>query len=267
MSCERIREQIPEILAGRLDSAARERVIAHVETCSACRAEVADLGAVWRGLESMQMPEPDPAMKARFMEVLEAYQLGLCSATPPKSRWAWWPAHPVWQTALAAMLLLAGLIGGRLLMRPRAEADPQMAQLQNQVEGLRQMVTLSLLQQQSPSARLRGVNYSYQIAQPDSDVEQALLRAVTHDSNVNVRLAAIDALAKYAASPQVRRALRDAVPIQDSPMVQVALIDLLVQVKDSDAVPALQKLAADAQSDEMLRQRAADAVKKLEAPK
>jgi anti-sigma factor RsiW len=46
MPCDRIREQIPEVLAGRLDPAARERLIDHKETCSACRSEVADLGVV-----------------------------------------------------------------------------------------------------------------------------------------------------------------------------------------------------------------------------
>ena len=76
MICDRIREQIPECLAGRLDSAAREKVIDHLETCSACRAEVAELGVVWRGLEAMQEPEPSQAMRARFLETLHAYQEG-----------------------------------------------------------------------------------------------------------------------------------------------------------------------------------------------
>ena len=71
-----------------------------------------------------------------------------------------------------------------------------MAQLRGQVENLRQMVALSMLQQQSPSARMRGVTYSEKIAQPDPQVLDALLQAVNHDSNVNVRLSAVDALAE-----------------------------------------------------------------------
>ena len=45
-----------------------------------------------------------------------------------------------------------------------------------------------MMQDQSPSARMRGVTYSEQMAQPDPQVQQALLHAVNHDSNVNVRL-------------------------------------------------------------------------------
>src|SRR5437870_10618467 len=134
-------------------------------------------------------------------------------------------------------------MAGRYLTggRTPARGNPELAQLEKQVENLRQLVTLSLLQEQSPSARLRGVTYSYQVTQPDPQVEQELLHTVNHDSNVNVRLSAVDAIAKFAKSPEVRRALVDSIPVQDSPLVQGALIDLLVQLNDKDAVPALRK--------------------------
>ena len=71
MICDRIREQIPECLAGRLDAAAREKVIDHVDGCSKCRAEMAELGVVWRGFESMSEPEPSPEVRVRFLETLQ----------------------------------------------------------------------------------------------------------------------------------------------------------------------------------------------------
>lgn len=272
MICDRIREQIPECLAGKLDAAARGRVIDHLETCSGCRAEMAELGIVWRGLESMQDPEPSAAMRTRFLETLHAYEEGFQEAQrrqvyvePRKSFWAgWWPAHPAWQSAFSVLLLLAGALGGHYALQPRHTTEnSEMSQLKGQVENLRQLVALSLLQEQSASARLRGVTYSYQMAQPDRQVEQALLHAVNHDSNVNVRLSAVEALAKFAANPDVRRALADSLSVQDSPLVQVALLDLIVQLKDKDALPAIQKLAKDSTADEDVRQRAAATLEKL----
>jgi hypothetical protein len=272
MICDRIKEQIPECLAGRLDPAAREKVIDHLDTCSACRGDLAELGVVWRGLETMQELEPSQAMRARFLETLSAYQEGFLEAqrravytAPAKSFWAGLlPVSPVWQAAFSAMLLIAGILGGRYMLSPRTpEANPEMAQLKTQVESLRQLVALSLLNETSPSARLRGVTYSNQIAQPDRQVEQALLHAVNHDSNVNVRLSAVDALAKFTANPEVRRAIADSLPVQDSPLVQVALMDLLVQIRDRDAAPALRKIAADPGADETVRQRAAANLQKL----
>lgn len=274
MSCERFREQIPECLAGRLESAARERLIAHLEVCSACRADVAEMGAVWRGLESLPAVEPDPAMRSRFLEVLEAYRAGMeqaqgRAAVSGKPAWwmaGWWPARAVWQTALALALLLAGGFGGHYLARPRSTA-PEIAQLQGQVENLRQMVALTMLQDRSPSSRIRGVTYGSLVSPPDRQIDQALLYAVNHDANVNVRLSAVDALEKLAGNPEIQRALVDALPMQDSPLVEIALIDVLVEANDKAAVDALRRLAEDAQADESVRQRAAAGAKRLEVSK
>ncbi|HEY1342217.1 MAG TPA: HEAT repeat domain-containing protein [Bryobacteraceae bacterium] len=279
MICDRIREQIPDCLAGRLDEAAREKVIEHLELCSACRAEMADLGVVWRGLGTLPTLEPDSGVRERFLEMLEAYQAGLDAAReravaqPKRTFWTagWWPSRAAWQAAMSCLLVAAGVVVGRYLTGPRtaapgATSNPEIAQLQGQVENLRQLVALSMLQEQSPTARLRGVTYSVQMAKPDRQVEQALLYTVNHDANVNVRLSAVDALERFArGNPAVEQALVDAIPVQDSPLVQVALIELLVQLNDRDAAPELRKLSKNSEVDESVRQRAEWAIAKLEA--
>jgi len=110
---------------------------------------------------------------------------------------------------------------------------------------MRQLVALSLMQQQSASERLRGVTWAYRAEPSDREVLGALVTAVNHDTNVNVRLAAVDALRRFAASPETRRAVIEALPSQTTPLVQVALIDLLVDFKDRDAATELRKLAAE----------------------
>ena len=104
---------------------------------------------------------------------------------------------------------------------------------------MRQLVALSLMQQQSASERLRGVSWAYQAEPSDREVLGALVTAVNHDTNVNVRLAAVDALRRFAASPETRRAVVEALPSQTTPLVQVALIDLLVDFKERNAAGVL----------------------------
>jgi hypothetical protein len=286
MTCDWVREHIPECLAGTLDKTARAVILEHVETCSGCRAELGELGVVWRGLEAQKLPEPDPAMRARFQAMLQvyqdAYQAGRQAAAQapavPASgaRHAWWPANPVWRLAGAFALLVAGVVCGRVLDRryfdtSRSDSarngNQELTLLRGQVEDLRQLVALSLLNEPSPSSRLRGVTYSEQIAQPDSQMVEALLRTLNHDPNVNVRLRVVDALEKYSADPEVRRALVDAIAVQDTQLVQIALIDLLGQIHDRDATAVLRKLAAGAETDETVRQRAAIALEKIDSPK
>jgi hypothetical protein len=270
MNCERIREQIPEALAGRLEKATREALVEHLESCAACRTEVAELNAVWRGLETLKAgtdAAPDPGAKLRFQEMLAAYQAGMAAVQPAtrKARVSWFPEQPVWRFAMAAGLLLVGILGGRYLPQAGGSSNPEMAQLRGQVENLHQMVALSMLQQQSPSARMRGVTYSEKIAQPDPQVLDALLQAVNHDSNVNVRLSAVDALQKFATDPEVARAMVNSIPGQDSPLVQIALVDMLVQLNARGVAPDLARISQDMLMDEMVRQRAAWALHKMEA--
>jgi hypothetical protein len=267
MNCEKVREQIPELLAGRLDPAARESVVEHLESCAACRTEVAELNAVWRGMENLNDPAegiPDDDAKTRFLEVLRAYEAGLATAhTAPKARVIAFPNHPVWRAAIAAGLVAIGLLGGHFL-QSRPQESGEISQLKGQIEGLRQMVALSMLQQQSPSARMRGVTYSEQISQPDREVVDALLFTVRNDSNENVRQSAVDALQKFAADPRVIPSLVEAIPGQQSAFVQISIIDLLVQLRASSTAGDLARLAKDTHLDETVRQRAELAVQQLE---
>jgi len=74
----------------------------------------------------------------------------------------------------------------------------------------------------------------------------------------------VDALRRFAASPETRRAVVDALPTQTTPLVQVALIDLLVDFKDRNAADALTKLAANRDVNDGVRQQARWALEKLQ---
>jgi len=73
---------------------------------------------------------------------------------------------------------------------------------------------------------------------------------------VNVRLAAVDALGRLSGNAGVRQSMVSALTTQDSPMVQVALIDYLVDARDREAVPAIQQFSGRTDLDSFLRQRA-----------
>ncbi len=249
MTCEQVKEQIAEYLAGSLSGPAAEELDEHFAKCAACKQEADALADTWKtlGLLGLEQVQPSQALRSQFYQSLEAYRQGAASVppTPTKRRLFDWGGHwwtsPVFQLAWSAALLIVGVgMGHWLTQRDRAEAD--VARLQDEVQNMRQMVTLSLLQQQSASERLRGVDYAYRVEQSDTQVLTALLHAVNHDPNVNVRLAAVDALRKFAGSPAVRNTLGQSLAKQDSPLVQIALIDLIVEMRDKNSAQSLQAL-------------------------
>jgi hypothetical protein len=122
---------------------------------------------------------------------------------------------------------------------------------------MREMVAMSLLQQDSAIERLRGVSWSHQLDRPSDQVLTTLLDTLRHDPNVNVRLASIDALRVFAAVDSVRTGLVDALGSrQPSPLVQIALIDAMVDIRERRSVDALRTLADDEKQNEAVRQRA-----------
>jgi hypothetical protein len=224
---------------------------------------MARLSELWRSLDLIPVEEPSGALRDRFYEMLGAYRQGLASNqtyAPGRAR-GWWRS-PGWQAAAAVLLVGIGMGIGYGLQGDKSR--PELVQLREEVTNMRQMVALSLLQQQSASERLRGVGWAYQAEPSDREVLGALVTAVNHDTNVNVRLAAVDALRRFAASPETRRAVVDALPAQSTPLVQVALIDLLVDFKERSAAGVLKTLAANQDANDGVREQARWALEKLQ---
>jgi HEAT repeat protein len=199
-------------------------------------------------------------MRARFDAALEAHQ-------HRSTRRRLWPNSMSGyglQFAAAAALLILGIALGRQLA-PAPTVDPQIAGMREELRDMRQIVTLSLLQQQSASERLRGVSYTSQIDQPGTEVTSALLDALMHDPNDNVRLSAVDALKRFADHDMVRRGAVEALSRQTSPLLQMALIELVLEVGGSDAAGALRQMSRDTMVDAAVRARAAQGLAQLGA--
>lgn len=269
MKCEDYRAQLPEYWEGALEEEDKADLEMHLAACANCRGEAESLGRIWHGLARIPVAQPSRDLRRRFYERLDAYQQGLAESppgaaptTPAERLRAWFSLRPAFQMAFSAALLAVGFFVGYGV--DRKKDDAQVAQLREEIGSMRQLVTLSLLQQQNASERLKGVNFAYRMEQSDTEVLSALLYTVNHDSNVNVRLAAVDALLTFSDSPVARKGLVQAIGKQDSPMVQVSLIDAAAQLRDRQALGALKALAEDANANADVRRRAEWAMGRLQ---
>ncbi len=232
----------------------------HMTGCPACRNEASRISALWQSLGLFPLEEPSGQVRERFYEMLGAYQQGQASVGPRKT-YGWW------QIAAAAALLTVGL-GIGYIVHGNGQPPGDISQLREEVANMKQLVALSLMQQQSAGDRLRGVSWSYQVEPSDTEVLNALVTAVNHDPNVNVRLAAVDALRPFTGSPSThvtaRNAVVQALPKQTAPIVQVALIDFLAELKERNAAPELRRLVSDPDIDSGVRKRAEWALERMQ---
>ena len=261
MECKDVQTHLADHLAGALPASTADEVAAHLETCEACRAEFEAVEDTWHRLRAIPAaPANSAAMRARFDQALDAYELGVDQTAARGHRWS----HYGLQFAAAAAVLIIGVFIGRATTSKPA-ADPEIASLREELHDMREMVTLSLLQQQSASERLKGVSWTNDIERPGAEVAAALLDALMHDPNDNVRLRTVDALKRFADRDSVRRGAAEALSRQPSPLVQIALIEFVVQANDREAAPALRQLAGDSMVDAAVRMRAAEGLARLGA--
>jgi hypothetical protein len=264
MNCGKIEEKFADYLVGDLDERSLAEVQAHIAACPACRQELENLSAIWTKLGVLAQEKPGPDLRQRFYAMLEAYKEGAepkhdrVSLRQVFSRWLehLMPTRPVYQLALLVIFLAVGLGAGYFLKRGPVEIADEVISLRQEVRDMRQMVALSLLKQSSPSDRLLGVSWSSRLEQPDDSTLQALLEALNHDRNVNVRLAAVDALYLFYDHPQVKDGLVDSLTRQTAPLVQLALIDLLVEIRERRAAEAMRLLIQDEKIHPEVKKRA-----------
>jgi len=265
-NCQQIKAQFPDYLTGDLGAGARESLKNHVVVCDSCRRELEELTGTWTQLGILPEEQPGPNLRKNFYTMLESYQEG--KASEPLTRFFRFlrPGF-AFQFALALFFLVIGIGIGNFFhgnfFQASAQKGREIVSLRQENQEVRQQLAISLLNQSSSSQRLKGLTFSSRLENPDNEILQTLLNTLNTDPNVNVRLSAVDALYLFSDHPLVREGLIQSLQKQTSPMVQLALIDLMVQIREKQAVRSLKQLLQDKNLNPEVQRRARLSLKQL----
>jgi hypothetical protein len=266
MRCEDIKKSFPDYLVGDLDQSSTAHIKNHIADCPACRQELEDMSALWTKLGVLPEEHPTNGLRERFYTMLEEVKAEVDRERPLHHLkqffntlfYRFRSGRPAYQFALGFVPLFIGLTLGYILF-----SGNRTTELRREVQEMRQMLAVSLLEQRSPTERLRGVNLSYGLENPDGRTIEALLDTLNNDPSINVRLAAVDALYLFYDSPSVREGIIRSLTQQNSPFLQVALIDLLVSVRERQALESFKVLIDANQLDPKVRQKLEKGIKEL----
>ena len=110
--------------------------------------------------------------------------------------------------------------------------------------------------------RSRAVNLAAELPNADEQVINALIMTLNNDENLNVRLASLESLIRYADLPGVRGALIDALKDQESPIMQVAIADALVAIQEKSSIETMKSLKENVE-DELVRSKLEENIQTL----
>ena len=167
--------------------------------------------------------------------------------------------------AASVALLIIGFAGGWFYTQNRLVSTEAAQSSSDAVSAsaMKNVLTFEHLPKTSASERIQAINQSYELAQADQAITQLLINTLNFDPNVNVRLAACQALTRFENEPDVREALIQSLKIQTDPNIQISLIDALVAIKEKRAVDEMQRLVQNQDVLDAVRQKAEEGINRL----
>jgi len=108
-------------------------------------------------------------------------------------------------------------------------------------------------QKASASEQIKLISQVSQRSNTNEKVLQALIYTLNNDDNVNVRMAAAEALFHFKKEQPAREALIQALKRETDPNMQITLIDMLVKMREKKAVNVMQVLLMKNHLDKIVR--------------
>lgn len=245
MKEDKMKALIMDYLEGNLSPDQIKLVADQIAHNAKWNMEYEQLVKLHKAIDSSFEFQPDPSLRTGFEDMLQAevarmddpalsHKIGNVISLNSTKLW--------FGIAAGLTLLLIGTILGTLLNQD-GNAD-ELLGLRAEIEATSKLL-LTSLNNESASSRIKAVNYSSQVSSFDSEIIEALEETMNNDKNANVRLAALQALAQFSNEPVVREILIASLSVQDQPVVQIALINLLVRIKESQAIEPLKEIIHD----------------------
>lgn len=246
-----------EFLARLAHGEPAERLIEELAAGEAARATaLRGLADTWERLAELEAGDPPDTARAGVERITEAFEDGFRQGLAEAAHRRRNALSGALRFGVTAAALAVGFFLGNAGDAERTP-DPQIDALRADVDGLRQVLALTLLDEPSASQRIQGVSWGARVVSPDTVLIGALFRTLDGDGNINVRLAAAEALGGYADRESVRRGLIGALAHETEPLVQIQLIELLVGVRAPEAGSLFKKLADDEHLGDQVRRHAA----------
>lgn len=189
----------------------------------------------WERLGQMAMAQPGPALRHRVLNDLRAR---------PADAGSWWRRFLPAQSAQWAGVAAATLVGvaiGAAVNRGDHRLDQRMAQLEAQLGDVNRQLLVSRLTATAPGERLAAALKAASLGQRDPAVAAALLQRAAIDTVPSVRSAAIGALGSEINEARTAGQLMSVLAASDSPIVQMAIVDLILRHGDPSLLMRLRE--------------------------
>lgn len=228
---------------GKISSEEEKQLESFIENGAIQLEELNEIQLLDQQLQTYFDRQVSTNLRKQFDQFLE-----LEKAKQPSTPWGqlifrkWMDMSPSLQLSLSVILFVFGLSLGRNIQTPVPKEPQAIEDINTQINDIQKMLMLALLEKESSMDRLQLVNETKGLIEVDEQVTDALLYTLNYDESTNVRLAALESLYQYAKNSKVREGLVRSIVNQESPMVQLALAEIMVALKEKRAIESFETL-------------------------
>jgi hypothetical protein len=267
MSKNKIEEVVLEYLSGNFDDKRKKELEEILIENGYTIDEVVELAKIYNQLDDISIPEPGSSMSENFYSMLkeqkdkilkrDSWAENLLDKFKDLTRQKY-----VVRVAYSLLLLFIGWSAGFWGSKDSVYEN-QLNYMNAEIHEMKNMITYSMLNQPSATDRMKLINSINQDNKTDEKIISALLNTLNHDENVNVRVVTVEALARLGENSRVREGLIHSLALQESPLIQMAIIDLLVALNEKNAVGHLKSLLEKKDLNDTVRGRVEKSLKIL----
>lgn len=261
MNCKDIETLLVDYLDNKLNETQKQQVENHLNNCDACKAEFEATKALMNVFASQPQVEPSSQLRGNFFEMLEEEKQLQQPKIVQLSTKKEFPWKTAFQIAASFLLLFTGYFFGNV--QSKNQSNKEIAALQEETVTLRENMMLAMIENKSASKRIQAVSYTENFAKPDDKILKALVERLQYDGNINVRLAAAEALSEFPESTLVKEAFIEALTTQKDPSLQIAIIQFLVKIQEKRAIAPMQQLLEQSETLDFVKEQVNEGIQQI----
>jgi hypothetical protein len=262
MDCKNIEYHIVDYLDGQLSEGESQTITNHMASCDNCKAIYDETKALFLAFENVKEETPSDNLRTGFYKLLEEEKQLLDTGVVQLPQYN--KEFP-WKHAFQVAASIVFMFGGYFLGSHNSKqiANQEISALQKETVELREDMMLAMIENQSPSKRIQAVNFTESFVKPDTKILEALIGRMQYDGNMNVRLAAAEALSEFPKSTIVKEAFIEALTTQKDPSLQIALILFLVKIQAKRAIAPMQHLLKESDTPDFVKDQVSDGISQI----
>ncbi len=243
MRCNSVKNQLIDFVEGNLTKEEAFKIQSHINSCTDCKKEIDQMQLLFGIIAKDSQEIPSKNIQQKFAVFLEKEQQQKVVQLQPTNNW-----KTFFRVAASILIVITAFVIGKYQSNPNRVtlAEKQQLKKENRV--------LTLLKNQSASKRIKAIDLSQGFNTTDHKIIDALIAKLFNDENINVRLAAAEALSKFSSLEKVKAALIKSLETEKAPSMQIELIQILAKIQEKRALKPMKKLLQDKETPNYVKQ-------------